>query len=192
MSKKYIYGSIIGVFAIIIVVAGSTYAWYTWKSNNTNINGNLVCFDIDYDKGQDIGSAGSPYSLNPSCGYKEGAKATVTINTKENCYDSAKATINLVTTAFNFSDGSSAFSVPTQQVLKYQVTTGTGTNETELTGCSGYVESVSTLPICNIDVTPTETTYNVYLYLDCNTVTTEYSGSTYSGYIQTSAYQELE
>lgn len=192
MKRKDIYICLIGLSAIIIAVVGATYAWYTWKSSNTIINGTLACFDIDYDKGQDIGSAGSPYSLNLSCDYKEGAKATVTINTKENCYETAKATINLVTTAFDLSDGSSAFTAPTQQVLKYQVTTGTGTNETELTDCSGYVNSVSTLPICNIDVTPTETSYNVYLYLDCNTVTTTYSGSTYSGYIQTSAYQELE
>ena len=83
MSKKNLYLSIIGVFAIIIVAVSSTYAWYTWKSNNSSINGTLACFDIDYDKGQDIGSAGSPYSLNPSCDYKEGAKATVKINTKE-------------------------------------------------------------------------------------------------------------
>ena len=89
-------------------------------------------------------------------------------------------------------DGSSAFTAPTQQVLKYQVTTGTGENETELNGCSGYVESLSTIPMCNIDVGPTTTTYNVYLYLDCDRVTTTYIGSTYSGYIQTSAYQELE
>ena len=191
-NKKEIYRSLIGVFAIIIVVAGATYAWFTWKSTNTNIQGTLGCFDIDYDKGQDIGSADSPYALRSSCNYKEGAKATVKINTKENCYETAKATINLTTTAFNLYDGNSAFTAPTQNVLKYQVTTGTDENETEVTGCSGYVESLSTIPMCNIDVTPTETTYNVYLYLDCNTVTTTYIGSTYTGYIQTAAYQEVE
>ena len=37
MEKKEIYKSVIGVFAIIIVVAGATYAWYTWRSTNTNI-----------------------------------------------------------------------------------------------------------------------------------------------------------
>lgn len=192
MNKKDIYMSILGILGIILIVAGATYAWYTWKSSNTNIQGNLGCFDIDYDKGQNIGSAENPETLKSSCSYKEGAKATVKINTKENCYDHAKATINLTTTAFDLYDGNSAFTAPTQKVLKYQVTTGTGADETELTGCSGYVESLSTIPMCNIDVTPTETTYNVYLYLDCNTVTTTYIGSIYSGYIQTSAYQEAE
>jgi len=192
MNKKEIYRSLIGVFAIIIVVAGATYAWYTWRSTNTNIQGTLGCFDIDYDKGQDIGSTASPYALRSTCDYKEGAKATVSINTKANCYENAKATINLTTTAFNLYDGNSAFTAPTQQVLKYQVTTGTGANETEVTGCNGYVESLSTVGMCNIDVTPTSTTYNVYLYLDCDRVTTTYIGSTYAGYIQTSAYQENE
>ena len=137
MEKKEIYKSVIGVFAMIILVAGATYAWYTWRSTNTNIQGTIACFDIDYDKWQDIGSAQSPYALRSTCDYTEGAKATVTINTKENCYENAKATINLNTTSFNLYSGESAFTAPTQRVLKYQVTTGTGANETAVSGCTG-------------------------------------------------------
>ena len=52
-NKKEVYRSLIGVFTIIFVVAGATYAWYTWKSSNTNIQGTLGCFDIDYSYIQD-------------------------------------------------------------------------------------------------------------------------------------------
>ena len=141
MNKKDVYRSVLAVVAIIIVVVGATYAWFSWRSSNTNVKGTLGCFDINYDKGQNIGSVENPHPLRSTCDYKEGAKATVTISTKEGCYDTAKATINLNTTLFNLYDGNSAFSAPTQQVLKYQVTTGTGDNETEVPNCSGYVES---------------------------------------------------
>ena len=192
MEKKEIYKSVIGVFAIIIVVAGATYAWYAWRSTNTNIQGTVGCFDIDYDKGQDIGSAQNPYALTSTCDYTEGAKATVTINTKANCYESANATIYLNSTSFNLYGGESAFTAPTQRVLKYQVTKGTEANETVVSGCSGYVESLSSLPICTVGVGPVATAYNVYLYLDCDRVTTTYIGSTYTGYIQTVATQNLQ
>ena len=46
--------------------------------------------------------------------------------------------------------------------------------------------------MCTVDVGPTATTYNVYLYLDCDRVTTTYIGSTYTGYIQTVAVQDLQ
>ena len=54
IKKAKIFGSIIGIIFFIILVAGFTYAWFTWKSNKINISGNTACFDINYTEGNAV------------------------------------------------------------------------------------------------------------------------------------------
>lgn len=54
IKKAKIIGSIIGVILFIILVAGFTYAWFTWESNKINISGNTACFDINYTEGNAV------------------------------------------------------------------------------------------------------------------------------------------
>ena len=58
MKKKVIY-SIIIVSVIIILSVAVTYAVYTF-SGVVNISGTSECFDVNYVKGQDIGSDSNP------------------------------------------------------------------------------------------------------------------------------------
>lgn len=183
---------VIGIITLIVLVVGLTFAYLSWKSDNVNIAGNSGCFDIVYDKGQDIGSIDSPYGLMPTCNYSDGASAMVTINIDPNCTTTGRASINLHTNSFTLYDGTDAFAIGSQNILKYQVTV-TGTDgETTIDGCSGYItNSNTTISLCEVDLTTTPTKYTVYLYLDCDTVTTTYIGSSYSGYIQSVAYQTV-
>lgn len=190
MKNKDMYKIIIGVVLLITIVTGVTYAWLAWSSSNTIIDGTTGCFTIDYNKGQDIGSADNPYSLLSTCTYSGGASAEVTMNINSSCTTSGVASINLNTNNFTLYDGTSGFA-KASNILKYQVVKVTDTGEQVVDGCSGYINNSSTLSLCEVDLSYTATTYKVYLYLDCNTVTTSYIGSTYSGYIQTVATQNI-
>lgn len=188
--NKNIVRTIVGVLILILLVVGVTYAYFAWKSNNTNITGTSGCFDINYDKGQDIGSTDSPYGLKSTCTYSEGASASVTMNIDSSCTTTGVASINLITNNFTLYDSTDAFSRG-ENVLKYQVVKVNGANEEEIEGCSGYITNSSTKSLCEVDLSYTATSYKVYLYLDCNTVTTSYIGASYSGYIQTVATQTV-
>ena len=49
--KVKIIGTIIGIILFAILIAGFTYAWFTWESHKVNISGNTACFDINYTEG---------------------------------------------------------------------------------------------------------------------------------------------
>lgn len=196
MKRKNLIRTILGVLLLIILVTGGTYAWFTWRSSNIGIGGTTGCFDIVYDKGQDIGTADSPYGLMPSCTYEGMPSAEVTMNIDSSCTTTGVASINLKTNNFTLYDGITNAFDRGEQVLKYQVvsvaTDGDTITETAIEGCTGYITSTSNVSLCEVDLSYTATTYKVYLYLDCNNVTTSYIGSTYSGYIQTVATQIVQ
>lgn len=51
-SKKVkLIGTIIGVILFCLLVAGFTYAWFTWESNKLNVSGTTSCFDFNYTEG---------------------------------------------------------------------------------------------------------------------------------------------
>lgn len=70
MKKKVIY-SIIIVSVIIILSVAVTYAVYTF-SGVVNISGTSECFDVNYVKGQDIGSDSNPANFSLASTYTEG------------------------------------------------------------------------------------------------------------------------
>ena len=191
MKNKNNFLIILGILTLIAVVAGTTYAWFVWKSSETSISGTSGCFDVLYDKGQDIGSTDEAYSLKTSCTYDKGANTSVTISVDEGCSASGTASINLNTNAFMLYDGvTNGFSAG-QNMLAYQVVRLDNDVETPIDGCSGYINSGSTLSLCEVNLSHTPTTYKVFLYLDCNTLATTFIGATYSGYIQSVAYLDV-
>ena len=58
MNKKLLYSLLI-VLLIVAVSVSITYAWLSW-SGAVNISGTSECFDVNYVKGQDIGSDSNP------------------------------------------------------------------------------------------------------------------------------------
>ena len=49
--KIKIIGTIIGIVLFVILIAGFTFAWFTWESSRINISGNTACFNINYTEG---------------------------------------------------------------------------------------------------------------------------------------------
>lgn len=49
--KVKLIGTVIGIVLFVILIAGITYAWFTWESNKINISGNTACFNINYTEG---------------------------------------------------------------------------------------------------------------------------------------------
>lgn len=49
--KVKLIGTILGVILFCLLIAGFTYAWFTWESNKINVSGNTACFDFNYTEG---------------------------------------------------------------------------------------------------------------------------------------------
>ena len=81
MKKKVIY-SIIIVSVIIILSVAVTYAVYTFSAV-VNISGTSECFDVNYVKGQDIGSDSNPANFSLASTYTEGLSSVIKVNLKD-------------------------------------------------------------------------------------------------------------
>lgn len=174
--KKYkLIGTVIGAMAFIALIAGITYAWFTWTSGNTILGGSTECFTINYVNGQNISG-----EIIPSATYLGGKKTTVQIGISPSCNIGGTATLKLTSdssagTAINLSNG----------VVKYAVYDGTS----EIS--SGSVNS-NTMDLATVNLTKSQVTYTIYVWIDGTIVDNSYSGKTYSGYIHASAEQTHE
>lgn len=161
MKKKILY-SILVVVLIIIVSVGITYAWLSW-SGSVNISGTSECFDVNYVKGQDIGSEESPAKLSLASSYTEGLSTVVKVNLNDTC-----TILNGTGTLYLNTDSITSNILLTSNVLKYQVLDGT----TEIT--NGIITSTGTLAIYdNIPITNEEKSITVYIWIDGNLVTND-------------------
>ena len=150
---------------IIIVSVNITYAWLSW-SGVVNISGTSECFDINYVKGQDIGS--------------EGLSSVIKVNLKDTCTIS-----NGTGTLYLNTDSTTSSILLTSNVLKYQVLEGT--NEV----ASGIVSSTGNLPIYNnIEINNEVKQLTVYIWIDGSLVNNDNSNdilsSVYKGNISMS------
>ena len=87
--KKLILGIILG----IILLGGTTYAIYTWAASVV-INGTAECFNVNYIKGQDIGSDSNPANFSLASTYTEGLSSVIKVNLKDT-YTISNGTGNL-------------------------------------------------------------------------------------------------
>lgn len=176
MDNKKLFGAIIGVIAFIAVIAGATYAWFTWTSSPTTVGGTTGCFDIVYAKGTDISG-----SLVPSSSYTGGKSTSVTINIDPKCTITGKATLKLTT---NATDDATAIPL-TAGAVKWAVYKS-GTTDAVATGT---VTATGTIDLAQVDLTTTATTYDFYVWLDGTIADNTYVGKTYSGSISATATQ---
>lgn len=159
MNKK-LWIIILFIVIGITSIASVTYAIYTWAVPNIDIGGNLECFEIDYVKGQDIGSENKHRVLMPSIDYSEGLFASVAVGVKPNC------TINGIGTLYLNTDSSTSSILLTSGALKYQVIKNSLTKVS-----SGTISTLGELPIYeNFDVTTELTQYTVSVWLDTSMI----------------------
>ena len=178
MKKKVIY-SIIIVSVIIILSVAVTYAVYTF-SGVVNISGTSECFDVNYVKGQDIGSDSNPANFSLASTYTESLSSVIKVNLKDTCtISNGSGTLYLNT------DSTTSSILLTSNVLKYQVLDGT--NEV----ASGIVNSTGNLPIYNnIEINNQVKQLTVYIWIDGSLVNNDNSNdilsSVYKGNISMS------
>ena len=176
MKKKVIY-SIIIVSVIIILSVAVTYAVYTF-SGTVNISGTSECFDVNYVKGQDIGSDSNPANFVLASTYTEGLSSVIKVNLKDTC----TITNGTGTLYLNTDTSVTSSTLLSGKLLKYQVLDGTTPVG------SGIVSSAENIEIYkDIPITTTVKTITVYIWLDGNLVTeqnqNEILSSVYKGHI---------
>ena len=154
MNKKLLY-SILTVLLIAIVSVSVTYAWLSWSSS-VNIGGTSECFDVNYVKGQDIGSDSNPANFSLASTYTEGLSSVIKVNLKDTCTIS-----NGTGTLYLNTDTTTSSILLTSGVLKYQVLEGS--NEV----ANGTVTKTGNLPIYNnIEINNEVKQLTVYVWLD--------------------------
>ena len=179
MKKKVIY-SIIIVSVIIILSVAVTYAVYTF-SGVVNISGTSECFDVNYVKGQDIGSDSNPANFVLASTYTEGLSSVIKVNLKDTCtISNGTGTLYL-----NTDTSVTSSTLLSGKLLKYQVLDGT--NEV----ASGIVSSTGNLPIYNnIEINNQVKELTVYIWIDGSLVNNDNSNdilsSVYKGNISMS------
>ena len=176
MKKKVIY-SIIIVSVIIILSVAVTYAVYTF-SGEVNISGTSECFDVNYVKGQDIGSDSNPANFVLASTYTEGLSSVIKVNLKDTC----SITNGTGTLYLNTDTSVTSSTLLSGKLLKCQVLDGTTSVG------SGVVSSAENIEIYkDIPITTTVKTITVYIWLDGNLVTeqnqNEILSSVYKGHI---------
>ena len=164
---------------IIIVSVNITYAWLSW-SGVVNISGTSECFDVNYVKGQDIGSDSNPANFSLASTYTEGLSSVIKVNLKDTC-----TITNGTGTLYLNTDSTTSNILLTSNVLKYQVLEGT--NEV----ASGIVSSTGNLPIySNIEINNQVKQLTVYIWIDGSLVNNDNSNdilsSVYKGNISMS------
>ena len=161
---------------IIIVSVSITYAWLSW-SGVVNISGTSECFEVNYVKGQDIGSDSNPANFSLASTYTEGLSSVIKVNLKDTCTIS-----NGTGTLYLNTDSTTSNILLTSNVLKYQVLEGT--NEV----ANGIVSSTGNLPIYNnIEINNEVKQLTVYIWIDGSLVNNDNSNdilsSVYKGNI---------
>lgn len=187
MDKKKLIGTIIGVVMFAALIAGATFAWFTFgvTVTNGNYSGTTQNFIINYTKGTDVtdvpmlasGTASTAKSLTVSA-YRASTTATGTLYIKLNT--------------------SSTTSLTTSGALNYAVCSGTSTAAgcTTLTSGSTGVLTAGTISASGdktlystASIPTTQTYYWIFFWLDGSKVTNDHLGQSYTGYIHASATQ---
>ena len=184
MDKRKLIGTIIGVTMFAALIVGATYAWLSFTANvtNTTSNGSTLNYWVNYAKGEDLSDM--PILINPTT--STASKVTVTAQRpKGSIADNIK--IYLTTTSSN--------GLTTSGAIRYVICEGecnanfTGNTINSVTATSTVNIFTGTLP-GTVDSTSNATvTYNVYFWIDAETITNRHLGHTYAGYIHADSTQ---
>ena len=179
--KSKVLFSVLFVLGMVLLVGGSTYAIFTWSSDNIKYSGSSECFTVFYAKGEDIGNNEEKATLTPSYDYTGGLSSTVKFNFSSECNMTATGKLyidTLDTTSTNLYE---------EGVLNYQVLKN-GT----VTDLKGNITSSGTteinLGVLGINTSATDE-YKVYVWLDYNKIKNEHATSSYFGKIRAEASQ---
>lgn len=211
MDKKKLLGTIIGVIMFALLIVGATYAWLTISANVTNGNYTVKTknFIINYVGGTEI--TDTVQTSNATTANITSATAANELTTDgwlavsaSKTAASAKAsdfTIKLHVNSSTLTTKALTYAVckgacPTGVALA-TVSNGIATCATGVVACDTIAANQSNKDVVlytdtetfNVDGVVSETTYNVYVWLDAGTIVANDIGKSFSGYIHASATQ---
>ena len=157
MEKRKVLGTIIGVLAFIALIAGISFAWFSWQSsNNTLVSFTVGGVDITFNAGADITSSKlrpvSTKEVGVSKGYA--VKKTITASSPLTAY------LNLYLTLETLPDG-----------LKHESFIWELYKGSELVGKGNFKDANQGDKIkiaSNQKITNTTSTYDLYIWIDGN------------------------
>ena len=189
IKKSKLIGSLLGIFGFIALVAGATYAWLTWRSNNIIIAGSTECFDINYPITREIGTTQNPAKLRYFTSYNRDNRnqlvanplyAEVALSINQRCTNVAGTGTIYLTTNSTSTDSSILGGA-----LKYTLTSVTNNTETVIS--TAAITSTNEITLKNdINVTTNSgsTVYRVYVWLDGSIADDTYLNKNYVGSIR--------
>lgn len=179
MDKKKLIGTIIGVIMFAALIAGATFAWLTIAASITNGNytASTKNFIVNYTSGTAVDTLN--ILSTPTTNDILVEEGLITVSAYK-ATGSADGILNL-----KFELTSESNELITDGAVKYKVCVGTC--EGILTADGAIGEGTTTL---YTDTLPdTETTYNIYLWLDASIVNSNHIGKELSGYVFADAIQ---
>lgn len=189
MNQKKLIGTIVGVLFFAALIAGATFAWFTFSVNVSNGNYNAATgkFSIDYVGGGEIRSAPIVTTGTP-----ENATVKQITAKLSNASISGKITIKLTTSSTNLLTTSGAINYA---ICKSESETSTCTTDFSNAVATGSItESGEKILYADTkDLTTATRYYFVYFWIDGSKVTAEMVGDSdekkYTGYIHASGEQ---
>lgn len=213
MNTKKLIGAIIGVVAFAALIAGATFAWLSSTANITNsvFTGTTKNFIISYNGSASVsgfkqiasGSATTAaITSSASAGVAGDAWAAVTASKTDNDAPASSFKVKLAISTNTFTTNAITWAIckgncPTGVALA-TVTGGSATCGSGVTNCGTIAAGSQTEVILyddtttfNTDNAVSQTTYNVYFWLDDATLsnTDAEAGASFSGYIHAEATQ---
>lgn len=185
-------GGLIGILMFVVLVLGATYAWLNFSANIINgvVNGKTLNYWVNYAKGTDISNI--PILVEPTT--STASHVTLTAQRPDGSL-ADNITIYLTTTSTN--------ALTTDGVVRYVICEGAcdesfSGNTINTVTSSGTVSIYSgTLPGTlhytkdenNVIIENDTITYNVYFWLDAETITNDHLNKSYSGYLHAASTQ---
>lgn len=170
---------IVPIVAIVLLLIGGTYAWFTWSGSQ---NSNIVLTIGDFAGYVKSSTNISVSNLAPVLDYKSTtAYSDIVISgtVDTNTYSGAKTTITLNITSNTFGSSYNDF-----KYAVYNKTSGTLVSNGVLNGKTGSVELYSTTTTSS----SLNINYTVYIYIDgTNSNSTDYMGKKLAGTLSVSS-----
>ena len=201
--KAKTLGLIIGIVLFTLLVAGVTYAVFTWISENTDIAGNTECFKVDYTKGSIIDNesvilfdesiiinnntitvkngmalTGFTAGLNSGCSIAGNLKVTLDINNIHTAYTTGNSV-----GAFKYVVAE--YSPSTYQTISIGALSGKTFNIKK----TGSITSTDTITLVEEEISNTTKGYLIIFYVDGDLAQNDAGESTFSAVVTAEAQQ---
>ncbi len=194
-NNKKLIGTIIGVIFFAILIAGATFAWLTFSLivNNGVYNTTTMNFLVNYEGGMDLTSLPM-------------LEGNISVSTCTGCtpitVSASKANIDgTLYLKMHTANDSDSMTLAEGGSINYAVcvgTTCTSNSSTAFSQISGV--TTGTIDTSSMDeyndiiiytgpLTASTTYYNIYFWIDAETITSEAIGLDYSGYVHAFAVQ---